>query len=72
MGEVISMIARRLNGAQKVGSAIVCLASAGTLLVTAREWADSPEAGALIDALRDDIARLIGDTEALQKIIRQG
>lgn len=59
---------RRARARWRIDSALTALASAGTLLLLARE--DISEDGQpLLDALRDDTAKMIGDVQTLRTVV---
>lgn len=59
---------RRARARWRIDGAITALAGAGTSLILARE--DVTEDGqALLDALRDDITKVLGDAQALRAVV---
>jgi hypothetical protein len=62
---------RRVQALAKLGQVSVCLASAGALLVAARDHA-GPDASALITAVRDDITEMLKDLDTIRAVMRDG
>ena len=60
----------RARGLHACSMAITALTGAGAVLVDARDPLHPEGANELITALRDDIKTMVGDVEALQKVIQ--
>lgn len=59
---------RRARARWRIDGALNCLVSAGTLLIVAREDI-SDEGQPLVDAIREDVTKLMGDIQALRAVV---